>query len=211
MANIGSSKIKDTYQGLLHASGGLVTLGDGFTPGTLIYEDSVNWGRNGGINEFGQTSSYNNFGPDGYQNIFGGGNYQNFFGSDANVNTFGSSVGSNSYNGGGTMNGAFNFTNSLSSPLINIGNNIVTETGDFTLSETGHAGKYIRLNKPDATQLITVSSSVSTGREFYFFKASSQAITFSGVSINGVSRLSNVTTNSPFALKCISAGVYDFI
>jgi hypothetical protein len=43
MANIGSSKIKDTYQGLLHASGGHITLGDGST-GALSYNGPITIG-----------------------------------------------------------------------------------------------------------------------------------------------------------------------
>jgi hypothetical protein len=102
--------------------------------------------------------------------------------------------------------------NDVSFKSVKIGNNIVTEADSFTLSESSHAGKYIRLTKADSTQTITLPiSGITTGSEFPFFVATSQTISLTGATVNGGDRLSDVEENSPFALKYIGSGIYDFI
>jgi hypothetical protein len=95
---------------------------------------------------------------------------------------------------------------------VKIGNNIATESADFTLSESTHAGKYVRLTKSGSTQTITLpGSGIATGSEFAFFRATSQSIAFSGGTVAGSARLADVVENSAFGLKCTGAGTYDFI
>ena len=95
---------------------------------------------------------------------------------------------------------------------VKIGNNIATESADFTLSESTHAGKYVRLTKSGSTQTITLpGSGIATGSEFAFFRATSQSLAFSGGTVAGSARLADVVENSAFALKCTGAGTYDFI
>ena len=103
-------------------------------------------------------------------------------------------------------------TANLSVVSVKIGNNIATESADFTLSESTHAAKYVRLTKSGSTQTITLpGSGIATGSEFAFFRATSQSLAFSGGTVAGSARLADVVENSAFGLKCTGAGTYDFI
>jgi hypothetical protein len=92
-----------------------------------------------------------------------------------------------------------------------LADNVVTKDADFTLTESD-AGTYMRLTKTGSTQTITLATSgVSPGAEFEFYRATSQAIAFSGGTVNGVSNIVGVPQNGAFALKHLGSGVYDFI
>lgn len=96
---------------------------------------------------------------------------------------------------------------------ILVGDNIVTEASDFTLSEESHRGRYTRLTKTGTAQVITIPSvGISKGSEFTFYKATSVALTLSGAGVvNGSGNITSVQNNGAFGLKCISVGLYDFI
>ena len=93
-----------------------------------------------------------------------------------------------------------------------LANNVVTKNADFTLAEAD-AGTYMRLTKTGSTQTITLpTSGISTGAEFQFYRATTQSLAFAGsATVNGSANLASVPNNGAFALKCISAGTYDFI
>jgi hypothetical protein len=92
-----------------------------------------------------------------------------------------------------------------------LANNIVTKSADFTLVQTD-AGTYMRLTKTGSTQQITLPvSGISAGAEFQFYRITTEALAFSGGTVNGTANLASVPTNGAFALKHISSGTYDFI
>jgi hypothetical protein len=92
-----------------------------------------------------------------------------------------------------------------------VGNNILTEAADFTLAES-HAGQYTRLTKTGSTQTITLpTTGVATGAEFGFYRATTEALAFSGGTVNGAANLASVPVNGAFALKYLGSGTYDFI
>jgi hypothetical protein len=90
---------------------------------------------------------------------------------------------------------------------------IVDANADFTLSQSTHWRKWVRLTKSGSTQTITLptDSSIETGCQFTFFRATSQTIAFSGGTVAGVSRLADVVQNSAFGLVYRGSGNYDFI
>jgi hypothetical protein len=89
---------------------------------------------------------------------------------------------------------------------------IVTEAADFNLSEATHGSQYTRLTKTGSTQTITLpTTGVSTGAEFGFFRATTEALAFSGGTVNGAANLASVPVNGAFALKYLGSGTYDFI
>jgi hypothetical protein len=92
-----------------------------------------------------------------------------------------------------------------------LANNIVAKNADFTLAQTD-AGTYMRLTKTGSTQTITLpTSGITAGAEFQFYRITTQALAFSGGTVNGTANLASVPTNGAFALKHISSGTYDFI
>ncbi len=92
-----------------------------------------------------------------------------------------------------------------------LANNIVAKNANFTLAQTD-AGTYMRLTKTGSTQTITLpTSGISAGAEFQFYRITTQALAFSGGTVNGTANLASVPTNGAFALKHISSGTYDFI
>jgi hypothetical protein len=92
-----------------------------------------------------------------------------------------------------------------------LANNIVEKNADFTLAQTD-AGTYMRLTKTGSTQTITLpTSGISAGAEFQFYRITTEALAFSGGTVNGTANLASVPTNGAFALKHISSGTYDFI
>jgi hypothetical protein len=92
-----------------------------------------------------------------------------------------------------------------------VGNNILTEAADFTLAES-HAGQYTRLTKTGSTQTVTLpTTGVATGAEFVFYRATTEALAFSGGTVNGAANLASVPVNGAFALKYLGSGTYDFI
>jgi hypothetical protein len=98
--------------------------------------------------------------------------------------------------------------------LLLVGNNIVSEAADFTLSNTAHRGKWTRLTKSGGTQTITLpaDTSIDTGAEFMFFRATAETLAFAGTAtVNGTARLADVANNSAFGLKYIGGGTYDLI
>jgi hypothetical protein len=92
-----------------------------------------------------------------------------------------------------------------------LANNIVAKNADFTLAQTD-AGTYMRLTKTGSTQTITLPTlGISAGAEFQFYRITTQALAFSGGTVNGTANLASVPTNGAFALKHIASGTYDFI
>jgi len=96
------------------------------------------------------------------------------------------------------------------------GDSIVTEAADFTLSEATHGSRYTRLTKTGSTQVITLPTDptapdFTTGAEFGFYRATTQALAFSGGTVNGAANLASVPVNGAFALKYLGSGTYDFI
>ena len=96
--------------------------------------------------------------------------------------------------------------------LLHTGNNIITKSADFTLAETD-AATYMRLTKTGSTQTITLpTTGISTGAEFQFYRATTQALAFAGsATVNGTANLASVPNNGAFALKHLGSGTYDFI
>jgi len=96
------------------------------------------------------------------------------------------------------------------------GDSIVTEAADFTLSEATHGSRYTRLTKTGSAQTITLPTDptapdFTTGAEFGFYRATTQALAFSGGTVNGAANLASVPVNGAFALKYLGSGTYDFI
>jgi hypothetical protein len=70
----------------------------------------------------------------------------------------------------------------------------------------------MRLTKTGSTQTITLpTSGITAGAEFQFYRITTEALAFSGGTVNGTANLASVPTNGAFALKHISSGTYDFI
>jgi hypothetical protein len=95
--------------------------------------------------------------------------------------------------------------------LLHTGDNIITKSADFALAETD-AATYMRLTKTGSTQTITLpTTGVATGAEFVFYRATTEALAFSGGTVNGAAGLASVPVNGAFALKYLGSGTYDFI
>jgi hypothetical protein len=89
--------------------------------------------------------------------------------------------------------------------------NIVTQTGDFTISGTD-AGKYIRLNRASGVQTITLTGAgISEGHEFMFYRNTTGTIALSGGIVNGGTKIAGVAQYDSFALKHLGSLTFDFI
>jgi hypothetical protein len=90
---------------------------------------------------------------------------------------------------------------------------VVTEADSFTLSQSNHWRKWVRLTKSSGTTTITLptGSTIDTGCVFQFFRSGAGALAFSGGTVNGSARLADVVQNSAFGLVYLGSGTYDFI
>jgi hypothetical protein len=103
---------------------------------------------------------------------------------------------------------------SVVSRLISNDNVIEISTATVNLTYADHAGMYIRLTHADGPILIVLDfdDTIPKGAEYFFFKATDQPITFTGATVNGESRISDVDQNSGFALKrVVTGGAFDLI
>jgi len=90
---------------------------------------------------------------------------------------------------------------------------VVTESGDFTLSQSTHGNRWVRITKTGSTANVTLptGAEIKPGFPFQCVRATSQAIVFVGGTVAGVSRLSAVAQDSAFGLVYRGSGNYDFI
>jgi hypothetical protein len=94
--------------------------------------------------------------------------------------------------------------------------NVIEISGDtVNLTYTTHAGMYIRLTHTDGpiTIVLDADTTIPKGAEFYFFKATSQPISFTGAVVNGSARIADVVQDSGFGLKCVvgDSAIYDLL
>jgi uncharacterized protein with GYD domain len=102
-----------------------------------------------------------------------------------------------------------NSTLRITGTFLSEDNVIEIATATVTLNYANHSGRYIRLTHTDGPITIVLDDATSVspkGAEYFFFKATNQAISFTGATVNGDTRIGDVVQNSGFALKCVVGG-----
>jgi hypothetical protein len=90
---------------------------------------------------------------------------------------------------------------------------VVTEPDSFTLSQSTHGNRWVRLTKTSGNTAITLptGAEIKTGFPFNFDRAGAGTISFSGGTVNGSARLADVPVNGAFGLVYLGSGTYDFV